>query len=177
MGPDNDEDRRLFEDFVGAVKPLKHDRITETGPRPKPEPRQRAREQQAVLAETLSHSQDLDEVETGDELVYMRGGLQRQLLRRLRRGELARQAELDLHGLTVPLAKQAVSEFIQASAAAGHRCVRVVHGKGNRSPNREPVLKSRIGRWLRLRNDVAAFCSAPPTDGGTGALYVLLRKI
>jgi DNA-nicking Smr family endonuclease len=71
-------------------------------------------------------------------------------------------------------AKAALYEFLSAAGLAGIRCVRVIHGKGRRSGHQGPVLKRKLGRWLQLRDDVLAYCSARPVDGGTGAVYVLL---
>jgi DNA-nicking Smr family endonuclease len=84
-------------------------------------------------------------------------------------------AELDLHGMTSELARSALREFMAECRRRDHRCVRIIHGKGRGSSNRGPVLKGKVNRWLRQRDDVLAFCSARPVDGGTGALYVLLR--
>ena len=105
----------------------------------------------------------------------MRPGLQQRLLRRLRRGQLAIGGELDMHGMTSNTARAALAEFITASREQGVRCVRIVHGKGYGSGTDAPVLKNRLNSWLRQHHDVLAFSSATPQDGGTGALYVLLR--
>jgi len=97
-------------------------------------------------------------------------------LRRLRRGQFVVQAHLDLHGHTVPQAHVALAEFLREALERGARCVRVVHGKGLGSAHKLPVLKGKVGGWLRRHGDVLAFCPAPPHDGGGGAVYVLLRK-
>ena len=97
------------------------------------------------------------------------------MLRRLRRGSFPIEAELDLHGLGQTHAHDLLGEFLERSGAAGLRCVRVVHGKGHRSGARGPVLKAAVNLWLRRRLDVMAFTSARTVDGGTGAVYVLLR--
>jgi DNA-nicking Smr family endonuclease len=107
--------------------------------------------------------------------MYGRPGLQRRILRRLRRGHYSLAAELDLHGMTVPVARVALQAFLQECRRRDLRCVRIIHGKGRRSSNEGPVLKVKVDRWLRQREDVLAFCSAQPADGGTGAIYVLLR--
>jgi DNA-nicking Smr family endonuclease len=99
----------------------------------------------------------------------------RQVLRRLRRGHWVIQEGLDLHGLNRDEAAVAVAAFLSRCAARGLRCVRIVHGKGLGSPNREPVLKARLRNWLPRRQDVLAYCQAPASDGGSGALLVLLK--
>lgn len=115
------------------------------------------------------------ETETGEELSFIRPGLQHRLLRKLRRGHFSIGAELDLHGMTVALAQVELTIFLKQAQARGVRCVRIIHGKGLRSRQGRPVLKFKLERWLRLREEVIAFSSARPVDGGTGAVYVLLK--
>jgi DNA-nicking Smr family endonuclease len=78
--------------------------------------------------------------------------------------------------MNVPAARQALIAFIKASQRDNMSCVRMIHGKGNRSRHKGPVLKHKVNHWLRQRQEVLAFCSARPMDGGTGAIYVLLRR-
>lgn len=113
---------------------------------------------------------------TGDELVYRRNGVQSSVMRRLRRGYYRCQAEIDLHGMVVATARLSLADFLQEAHDFNYRCVRIIHGKGLRSGHRGPVLKTKVTGWLRQRNEVLAYISARPVDGGTGALYVLLRK-
>ena len=110
----------------------------------------------------------------------MRGSdLDPRLIVRLRRGEFAVEAYLDLHGKTQPDSKQALNEFIQESVRKGQRTVLVVPGRGLGSPGGRPVLKHATVQWLShgtLSGYVLGFVTARPTDGGAGALYVLLRR-
>jgi DNA-nicking Smr family endonuclease len=108
-------------------------------------------------------------------LSFQRGGVQDQVMRRLRRGLIPSEDELDLHGLNQTEARDRLAQFIAHSRDAGRRCVRVVHGKGYRSGARGPILKTAVNLWLRRHVDVMAFTSAKVIDGGTGAVYVLLR--
>jgi DNA-nicking Smr family endonuclease len=108
-------------------------------------------------------------------LNFQRGGVRDQVMRRLRRGLYPTEAELDLHGLTQTAARDRLADFIARSREMGRRCVRIVHGKGYRSGARGPILKSAVNLWLRRHMDVMAFTSAKAIDGGTGAVYVLLR--
>ena len=142
-----------------------------------PVARQRLLDEQAALTESLSDfpSWDID-AETGEELVFLRAGLRTQTLRKLKRGHWAIQDELDLHGHTTVEARSAVTAFLQACLRDGFRCVRIVHGKGLRSKNREPVLKTKVGNWLRQRDEVLGFCQARQADGGSGAVIVLLKS-
>ncbi|HUG77051.1 MAG TPA: Smr/MutS family protein [Burkholderiales bacterium] len=112
----------------------------------------------------------------GDGAAYLRPGLQRQVLRRLRRGHWAVEETLDLHGMNRVEAASSVAEFLRECLSRGRRCVCIVHGKGLGSPNREPVLKGMLRRWL-VCDEVLAFTQAPPTQGGGGALLVLLRDV
>ena len=107
----------------------------------------------------------------------MRGGLQQRVLRKLRRGQFAIEAELDLHGYIVPEAREALAVFLRDAQLTGKRCVRIIHGKGLGAEGRLPVLKIKVNSWLRQKDQVLAFCSTRPQDGGTGAVYVLLKKI
>lgn len=116
-----------------------------------------------------------EESDPGDEATYLRPGLQRQVLRRLRRGHWAVEDTLDLHGMNRVEAASSVAEFLRECLSRGRRCVCIVHGKGLGSPNREPVLKGMLRGWLVVREEVLAFTEAPAAQGGGGALLVLLK--
>lgn len=141
---------------------------------PSARPRQVELDESAVLEEMIEgdHPETAD---TGDTLLYRAPGIQDSVLRRLRRGGYRIEAELDLHGLNRDQAKLAVAQFLARCSERDLRGVRVIHGKGHGSPNSGPVIKRAVDGWLRQRADVLAFCSARPEDGGTGAVYVLLR--
>jgi DNA-nicking Smr family endonuclease len=111
----------------------------------------------------------------GAALSFQRAGLRPQVMRRLRRGLYPAEDELDLHGLNQTAARDRLADFIARSRDSGRRCVRIIHGKGYRSGARGPVLKTAVDLWLRRHMDVMAFTSARAIDGGTGAVYVLLR--
>lgn len=171
-----EEDRRLFREAMRDVRPLRHDKVVPETPRPAPRPRQRLLDEQQVLRDMLSDCIEPWEQETGEELIFARNGLQHGVLRKLRRGQYSVGAELDLHGMTVVEARQALAGFLHASRLRDLRCVRIIHGKGNGSLRNQPVLKGKVNHWLRQRDEVLAFASARPADGGTGALYVLLKR-
>jgi DNA-nicking Smr family endonuclease len=97
-------------------------------------------------------------------------------MRKLSRGGFSVQAEIDLHGMTVAEARPRLQEFIETCAQDGKLCIRVVHGKGLGSGRRGPVLKQKVNRWLRQWDTVLAFVSTRQVDGGTGAIYVLLKQ-
>jgi len=175
-GKPDGNDGSLFHKAVAGARQIKQDRITPMPRRRKPVPHKTMEDNQAVMDSLLSDDFDSAELETGDELLYARAGIQHSVMRRLRTGKFAIEGELDLHGLTVVQARDALSQFLYKAQLQGWRCVRVVHGKGLSSAGRVPVLKRKINTWLPQRNDVLAFCSAPRTDGGTGAVYVLLKR-
>ncbi|WP_232019056.1 Smr/MutS family protein [Sulfuritortus calidifontis] len=140
-------------------------------------PLSRLRDQREVMLESLTDPSEWDEsTENGEELVYVRSGISRQVLRRLRNGAWRAQAELDLHGLTRAEAKIELVEFLHECFRRGARCVRIIHGKGLGSPNREPVLKQAVRHWLAQREEVLAYVQARPADGGGGAVVVLLKS-
>ncbi|WP_092994097.1 Smr/MutS family protein [Thiohalomonas denitrificans] len=171
-----EEEQALFRETVRDAVPLCDDRVSPYRQRPRPHPQQQERDDREVLRDLLSDPLDPADLETGDELLFARAGLQHTVTRKLRRGHYSIRAELDLHGLTSKEARQAVVEFLADCHRQDIRCVRIIHGKGNGSMNREPILKRKVAHWLRQREDVLAYASATPTDGGTGAVYVLLRR-
>ncbi len=171
------EEGELFRRATQRVTPLKHDKVVQSHKRPTPVPRQTQLEQRRVMHDMLSDMFDPAEVETGEELLFSRKGLQHGLIRKLRRGQFTLQAELDLHGMTVDEARLALAEFLLHVRAVGTRCVRIIHGKGYGSRHKQPVLKNKLNGWLQQRDEVLAFCSARQVDGGTGAVYVLLKHL
>ncbi|MEJ2142602.1 MAG: Smr/MutS family protein [Gammaproteobacteria bacterium] len=174
---DHTEDHELFRQAMDDVRPIKQDEhIVHETRRPAPHPRQQELDDQQVLQDMMSDPYDLTEVETGEELSFCRAGVQHKTFRKLRRGEFALEAELDLHGKTVDEARMAITGFLPKCQQQGLRCIRIIHGKGHGSFNKQPVLKTYVNHWLRQRDEVLAFCSARPADGGTGAIYLLLKK-
>ena len=166
-----------FREAMRDVVPLVHPaRVEHHRPRPAPIPVQRLLDEHAALRESLNTPAHPDaDTATGEELLYVRTGIPKNVLRNLRRGHWVIREDLDLHGLTSPEARIATASFLAACVHRGVRCVRIVHGKGLRSRNREPVLKRKLGYWLMQRDEVLAYCEARPADGGSGAVVVLLR--
>ena len=170
------EDSGLFRASIGPVRRL----IGEANPRPeaaKPiaQARQFELDEAAVRNELLVNEFDPGLIEIGDEIHYLKSGQAPRLLKQLRRGLYSIQAEIDLHQMTVAVAREAVTAFLLEAIRHRELCVRIVHGKGLRSASRGPVVKRMTEQLLRRRDDVLAFASALPAQGGTGAVLVLLR--
>ncbi|MBV8380641.1 MAG: Smr/MutS family protein [Paucibacter sp.] len=171
-----EREKRLFELSVGPITRLPDTgRVVQRHSAPEALPLQREADEQQVLLQALSDDFDVESLlETDETLSYRREGISLDVVRRLRRGHWALQAQIDLHGLRRDDAREALGTFIHDAARRGLRCVRVVHGKGHGSPGREPILKGRVRRWLVQKEEVLAFVQARGSDGGAGALIVLL---
>lgn len=167
----------LFRASIGEVAPLHTaERLTIDSPRPAPIARHRMADEEAALQESLSDEFSIETLlDTDEALSYARTGVGAEVVRKLRRGAWVTQDQLDLHGLRTDEAREAVGQFLRESMRKGLRCVRIIHGKGLGSANKEPVLKSKVRNWLVQKDEVMAFCQARAADGGSGALMVLLR--
>ena len=172
----SDDEVDLFRAAVKGTRPLKPARLHHPTKPPKPIPQQLLRDEKQALADSLSDNYiPAHEMESGEELLYLREGHAPDILSKLRRGHWVIQAALDLHGMVADEARAYVAEFLADCRKRGIRCVRIIHGKGLRSRNREPVLKNKLRNWLMQRDEVIAYCQARPTDGGSGAVIVLLK--
>ncbi len=167
----------LFRDSVGQVKPLNAPpRVIPDAPKPQPIARQRIADDAAVLQESLSDEFSIDTLlETDESLSFARPGIGPDVMKKLRGGGWVTQDQLDLHGLRVDQAREAVAAFVRDATKRGVRCVRIIHGKGLGSLDKKPVLKNKVRNWLVQKEEVIAFCQARAADGGSGALMVLLR--
>lgn len=167
----------IFRASIGAVAPLKVAEKHQPAPaRPAPIPFQHLADERAALQESLSDEFDADSLlETDGNLSYTRPGIGIDVAQKLRKGHWVIQAELDLHGLRRDQARDALGEFLRKCARTQSRCVRIIHGKGLGSVNKEPVLKNKVRNWLIQKDEVLAFSQATAADGGAGALIVLLK--
>ena len=171
-------EQKLFENTVGPVHALKsaHARHLHAPEPPEPLPLQLELDEQRVLQEAMSDEFDVSTLlDTDDQLSFRRPGIGLDVTHKLRAGQWSIQRQLDLHGLRVDEAREALGQFIRLSHRTGIGCVRVVHGKGLGSPGKTPVLKGRVLRWLVQKKEVLAFVQARPAEGGAGALVVLLQ--
>jgi DNA-nicking Smr family endonuclease len=151
-------------------------RVEHTPAKPRPHAMQTQLDERRVLHESLSDAFGVEQMlETDEALSYRRQGIGPDVLRKLRRGHWVTQDQLDLHGLRVEQAREELAAFLKDSIKRGLRCVRVVHGKGLGSKDKQPVLKGKVLSWLAQKEEVLAFVAARPAEGGSGALVVLLR--
>jgi DNA-nicking Smr family endonuclease len=165
----------LFKAAVKDARPLTAARIFHQTPKPKPIPHQFIRDEQQALVDSLSDYFPSYELESGEELLYLREGQSPAVLSKLRRGHWVVQANLDLHGMISDEARATVSTFLAECKKRGIRCVRIVHGKGLGSRNKEPILKNKVRHWLMQKDEVIAYAQARANDGGSGAVIVLLK--
>ena len=178
MTKDKDEASDDVSLFRTAMKDVRILDTEKQAPRKKPPPPQAIqsrRDSEDALIEMASGHFDFAELERGDEAYFQRPEVSRSVVRRLRRGQIAVQAELDLHGMALAEAREELAGFTHRCQTKGITCVRVIHGKGHRSPGRNPVLKPNVAAWLSKWDGVLAFATSRPVDGGSGALYVLLK--
>ncbi len=174
-----DDDLELFRQAVGPVRPVAAAPAPPEGPKPRPRARMRERDEASAASEfRLALDEHL--LGAGDVLSHCTDRLPPGTFRRLKRGELSAQEELDLHGLDAAQAQSLLREFLADARKHGVGCVRIIHGKGRGAAELDssgaPILKNLVDRVLRHRADVLGFHSAPPAQGGTGAVVVLLAK-
>ena len=167
---------KLFQAAVKNTRPLNINVSFTEKTYPKPIAKQFIRDEKQALRDSLSDDfYPAHELESGEELLYLRTGQSPDVLSKLRRGFWVVQAQIDLHGLISDEAREYVAEFLSSCKKRNIRCVRIVHGKGLGSRNREPVLKHKLRNWLMQKDEVIAYAQAKPEDGGSGAVIVLLK--
>jgi DNA-nicking Smr family endonuclease len=172
----NSESNTLFRSAVGDIKPIKQrDRDQSTSGNVQPG-RSGLNAELKLPAPSDTVPRAPVKAGPGDKLIFQRASVSRKIMRDLRRGRVPVDEEMDLHGMTGNEAHRALHDFIAYCTRRRLACVRIVHGKGHGSGEHGPVLKTGVNHWLRQWDDVLAFCSTPERDGGTGAIYVLLRR-
>jgi len=174
-----------FENAMKGVQPLNRDRIEQL-PADNKTQLEAIRESLIIerkeaiktLQGIVSGKLKFDIRQTGEYVEAHIITLEPSVLLSLKKGELAVQSHIDLHGFTSETAKEKLKLFIHNSYSMGFRCVLVIHGRGLKSPG-GPVIKNSVINWLTrggMSQYVLAFCSARLCDGGTGAIYVLLKR-
>jgi DNA-nicking Smr family endonuclease len=180
-GPDLDAESMMFLNSVGEVEPVRATSKKADIQKPPPAPRGSDTDEETLLqlSELVAGLSTFDLADSDEYIEGATTGLDAQILRKLRRGDYAVQAQLDLHGLLKADAKVQLETFLTASQAKSFRCVLVIHGRGLHSEDQIPVLKESVQSWLtrgRMSKQVLAFTTAQSHDGGPGAVYVLLRR-
>lgn len=175
----NKEDIELFRNSVGKVKPLSQEKVLLS--RPKLNKKQSTPSNIHSNVNSEPYDLSLREMDSligpNDVLIFKRDGLQNKVFKRLRKGQIPVIAELDLHGHTIYKAKLAIDRFVlQNHNIHTPGCIRIIHGKGYGSQDATPVIKKYIPGWLQEYSNVLAYCSCPVSDGGTGAVYVLMKR-
>ena len=176
-----ESDADLFQREMRDVTRLKHDpRVSKSPPSVTPRsPEDSENEAIAELYDLVAGRSDFDVTDTDEYVEGCVVGIDTRLVRKLRQGEFARQAALDLHGMKADEAKPEVERFLSQAAQTGIRCVLIIHGRGRNSPGQFPILKDKLKQWLtrgRFAKMVLAFSTARAHDGGPGAMYILLRR-
>lgn len=138
--------------------------------------RQRAAQAQPLVDRNPLTADVVEPLTSHDVLSWQRPGVQHGVFRKLRLGQYPSEARLDLHRMTVEEARREVYRFVRDCVYYGVRSVLILHGKGERNPDGIAQLKSYLAKWLPELDDVLAFHSAQKHHGGTGAVYVLVRK-
>lgn len=180
MNNHDTDDLELFRQALKGVRPITHDRADTGKPRvdrvSMRVQRQRAvHAQQPVKVDGLSDQYVID-VLPEQELTWTANGVQDSQLRKLKAGQIFFDGSIDLHGLNVEQARTLLWDFLAEACQLEVRCVRVTHGKGQRKDGRTPILKSHVNTWLRQHAKVLGFTSCIPRHGGTGSVYVLLKR-
>ena len=166
----------LFREAIGEVRIVDNDRVESDKPTPTPLIRHSESDDRSVMQSLMDELSESDFLETGEHLAYTQAGVQRGVLKKLKSGKYSIQSEIDLHGLIVEEARAELSAFLKQAQERRHLCVRIIHGKGLKNIERAPRLKPAVNQWLQRNKNVLAFCSARLNDGGTGAVYVLLKR-
>ncbi len=179
-GRNSDSDATDFLKLMqeAGVTPLEHDKVVHETTKKIPH------YQQKKIVEhpnkTIDPFSDDGEVElllAGDVLSYCSHGIQKNTFRKFRNGRYPITDEVDLHGLNIQQARILLLDFLEHTLTASNHCVRVIHGKGHRSTGNKAILKTKVNHWLKAHPRVLAFHSCIQVDGGTGAVYVLLRSL
>lgn len=172
------QEQSLFTDAMQGVTPHTHDKVHHEVPKPNAKrhiPNDET-DEGFDFHDPLSDELEVDEVDSEEMLSFCRDGIQKNVFKKLRSGQYRISDELDLHGATIKQAKQLLVYYLQEAVQFEGCCIRIIHGKGHRSNKNKPILKKQVNHWLREHERVLAFHSAKIKDGGSGAVYVLLKR-
>jgi DNA-nicking Smr family endonuclease len=173
---DYEDEFQLFRNAVQDITPFEHDKIHHDIKKSGKQINLANIQQQESVIDILSDEAEVQSINPLDNLSYRQEGIQKRVFKKLRRGQYITIDELDLHGLNVKQAKKLLLHFLEIALQVEGSCVSIIHGKGHRSGGKEAIIKRQTNHWLKQHPRVLAFHSAQPKDGGTGAVYVLLRR-
>lgn len=174
---DNNDDLDLFKNEMAGVKPLADSNRADCNiSKPEIKITRKEIDEEKIAESFFDNISESEMMDAGESLYYCRPGLQKKVMRNLKKGQYYIDDEIDLHGMTIDVAKRELSGFIRTTIGDKVKCVLVIHGKGYHSQERAAALKSMANVWLRRNNNILGFCSARIEDGGTGAIYALIRK-
>ncbi|VVC75897.1 putative DNA endonuclease SmrA [Aquicella siphonis] len=173
-GKISEKDLNAFREAVKGTQPLKSDKVRLAPSASKKRQIKRRLDYYDADSIQLSETLALDPVQGEEFIAYKQTGVSNKILRKLRKGQYNVDAILDLHGMSIEEAIEAVEGFLKQCLHEGIRVVLIIHGKGRHGEM--PVLKNKLNHWLREINIVLAFCSAAPSHGSRGAIYVLLKR-
>jgi DNA-nicking Smr family endonuclease len=176
-----DDDFSLFKAELRGVKPIQQADRADTGKPKADRARVQVLRQSATISEGTTRVDGLSDqfvIDVGpeDPLFWARDGVQEGQMRKLKLGQVSFEGSLDLHGMTVEKARDTLWEFLAEANKLEIRCVRVTHGKAVRTDGKRPMIKSHVNTWLRQHEGVLGFTSCLAKHGGTGAIYVLLKR-
>tara|TARA_B100000795_G_scaffold121027_1_gene90092 strand:+ start:750 stop:1289 length:540 start_codon:yes stop_codon:yes gene_type:complete len=175
-----DDEENLFKEAVRNVKPLKIKSKTieaySSEPKPKPIAKKFIEDEKKVLLDSLSDDYIYEDGMLEDGLLFLRTGHSPDIIKKLKKGYWVVQGSIDLHGMVSQEAKSYIVDYIQDCKKRHTRCIRIIHGKGIGSKNKEPVLRNKVKNWLAQKDEVIAYAQAPKHDGGSGAVIVLLKE-
>ncbi len=168
----------LFQEAMQDVRPIDQGTVFLARKNEVPEEARLASQQEPDERFTLPafNSDPEKQLRSGDTLLFSRPGIQQRLMSRLRRGQIVPQARLDLHGNTLAQAQKSLCDFIDQCRGSHRLYALIIHGKGRGSADNFPIMKNAVNQWLQAHPLVLAFCSAHPKDGGTGAVYAILKS-
>jgi len=172
---DKDNDSRLFRQAMQGVKPLICDK------EPVYCPPKKLVNKKFKLNQSINYEDELSEyyepADIEDEVLFVRSGVQYEILRKLKRKYFNIKTKLDLHGMSVTMARSAIVKFLYYCQHNHIKYACIIHGKGHGSQKKQGILKAKVNQWLKMRQEVLAFCSAHPSNGGTGAVYIVIKRL
>jgi DNA-nicking Smr family endonuclease len=170
-------DKDYFREAMTGVNPLSNSNTVHNTEKPKAKRLQYdSSDEEYQINDPLSDELEVTHVDPAEILNFCADGIQKNVFKKLRSGGYRISDELDLHGSSIKQAKQILVYYLQEAVQFEGCCIRIVHGKGHRSADKKPILKTHVNHWLIEHDRVLAFHSTKPRDGGTGAVYVLLKR-